>query len=157
MAAAPRNTYRAAAMYTPRHLVRRRSLESISCKETGPINKSSSCSSLLGQEKELKRHVLLKQWCLCVCVCENKKIVSTHRTTNTGNCTLARNAVASSPPPLRTEVFLPTIYTGRSRPGRRMLLVCTRRLTATDKFKWRSLFDRQRRKTKSGKETNRTP
>lgn len=53
---------------------------------------------------------------VCVCVCENKKIVSTHRTTNTGNCTLARNAVASSPPPFENRSLL-AHYLHREEPS----------------------------------------
>lgn len=47
--------------------------------------------------KRTKRHVLLKQW--CVCGGGRKQNVSTRRTTKSDNCTLAQNAVASSPPP----------------------------------------------------------
>lgn len=62
-------------MYTPRHLVRRRSLESISRKETGANQQVQFVQQPTRTRKITKAPCLVKTMvCLCVCVCENKKL-----------------------------------------------------------------------------------
>lgn len=66
-AAAPRNTYRAAAMYTPHSSCLPPEPQSIFRKKE-PNNKSSSCSSLIRKKKKNEAPCLVKTM-VCVCVC----------------------------------------------------------------------------------------